>query len=203
MFPEKMQKVIEWFGSLPGIGHKSAERIAFYLLGLPPEKIKSFSEDMLSMNRGVKACSACGNYADSDLCGICGDESRDPSVLCVVESPKDVIVFEKSSQYRGRYHVLGGKLSPLDGIGPDELNITRLRERVEKESVKELIIATGADLEGEATADYIAGLFKEGGLKVSRIAFGIPFGSNLDFANSATIEKALKYRVDISKDKKN
>ena len=200
MYPSRMQKVIEWFSSLPGMGRKSAERIVTYLLDLPDGTIQKFSEDILEMQKCIRRCSRCGNYAQGNLCFVCEDTNRDKSILCIVEQPKDIAVFEKTSKFKGCYHVLGGKLSPIEGIGPEELSLNALNERIEKENIAEAIIATSADLEGEATADYITEIFNgKKDLKISRIAFGIPYGSTLELANALTVEKALQNRTSLKK----
>jgi recombination protein RecR len=198
IFPKKMQKVVDWFSALPGMGSRSAERVVTYLMGLPPDALKSFARDILAMQESVRRCAQCGNYAEADLCDICRDSGRGADILCVIEHPRDIAVLERSAKMRPLYHVLGGKLNPLEGIGPEQLNIASLVKRVGNGGVRELILATGADLEGEATADYIAELFKDSrDVRISRIAFGIPYGSTLDFANSATLEKALEHRFTV------
>ncbi|MBN1520903.1 MAG: recombination protein RecR [Candidatus Aureabacteria bacterium] len=191
-----MQKVIDWLSSLPGMGRKSAERAVIHLLDLPGKSLRDFAGDILEMEKSIHRCSLCGNYAEASLCGICQDKERDGRLLCLVEQPRDTALFEKSSKFKGRYHILGGKLSPLDGIGPDELNLKSLKDRVEKESITEIIIATSADVEGEATADYILDMFRDkGDIQLSRIGFGIPYGATLDFVSTQSIEKALQNRV--------
>ncbi len=201
LFPKKMQKVIDWFSSLPGMGTRSAERIVTHLAQLPPESLKAFAQDILEMQHSVRRCVQCGNYAEKEHCDICRDSARDSSIVCVVEHIKDLSVFEKTSRFKGVYHILGGKLSPIEGIGPDQLNIKSITKRIEKGDVKELILATGADLEGEATADYLFELFSENrDVKITRIAFGIPYGSTLDHASSIAVEKALQNRIAVRKD---
>ena len=198
-----MQKVIEWFSSLPGMGSKSAERIVTYLLDLPDEIILQLSRDISEMQKAIQKCSRCGNYAEADLCSVCRDPGRDKTILCVVEHPKDTFVFERSSRFKGLYHILGGKLSPLEGIGPEELNLQSLKMRVGKEKIREIVIATSADLEGEATADYIAEMFQEKkDCRVSRIAFGIPYGTTLDVASTIAVEKAFQHRITLSEEQK-
>jgi recombination protein RecR len=203
IFPKKMQKVVDWFSALPGMGSRSAERVVTYLISLPPDSLKNFARDILAMQESVRLCAQCGNYSEADLCAICRDGERSTDIVCVIEHPRDIAVFEKSAKLRPLYHVLGGKLNPLEGIGPEQLNIPSLVKRVESGKIRELILATGADLEGEATADYIAELFRDSqGLRMSRIAFGIPYGSTLDFANAATLEKALEHRFTVGENKK-
>ncbi len=202
MYPKKMKKMIEWFSSFPGMGSKSAERIVIYILELPRNTLLKFIHDLTEMLDHVKTCIKCGNYSEKPICIMCSDDARDRKTICIVEVPKDIALFEKSSRYNGLYHILGGKLSPMEGVGPEDLSLVKLQKRVSEEKIKELIIATGADLEGEATAEYIVELFKdEKNINISRIAFGIPYGVTLDAANSVTLERALHNRVMIDKER--
>ena len=182
---------------MPGIGPKTAERLAFYVLKLPQEDAKRLSQSILKVKSTIRFCKNCNNLSEGELCLICQDENRDKSVICVVEEPNDASAIEKSGKFNGVYHVLLGRLSPLDGVGPEALKIKGLIERVKKNKVKELIIATNSDMEGETTALYIAKLFKPYKLKVTRLAYGIPVGSDLKYADRATLMKAIEGRIEI------
>lgn len=182
---------------MPGIGQKSAERIAMYLLNLPKADVETFAEAVLRLKRSVSHCRTCANLSEGDRCPICSDPSRDPSVICVVEEPRDVLALEKMASFRGVYHVLLGAVSPLDGVGPDQLTIPLLLERLEKGVVKEVILATDADTEGEATALYLAQRLKPLGVRITRIASGIPVGSDLEYTDQATLLKAMEGRHEL------
>ena len=192
-----LQALIEHFRKLPGVGEKTARRLAFAILGMDEEEVKGFAETLLQVKRDIGLCNRCGNLAEGEFCSICRDKSRNESILCVVERPADVFVLEGSGQFRGRYHVLHGVLSPLDGIGPDDLNIPQLEKRVLKEGIKEVIIATNPSVEGDTTSLYIARLLGKHGIKVTRPARGLPLGSSLEYVDRGTISKALEGREPI------
>lgn len=187
----------EKFASLPGIGRKSAKRLAYYVLSMDIDDVKSFSDAMIEAKTRVHKCKICENLTDRDVCPICSDEMRDKSVICVVENPTDIAAFEKTGEYNGVYHVLHGLISPLDGITPDMLEIKSLLSRLNKGTVKEVIMATNPTVEGDATAMYVAQLIKPLGLKVTRLAFGLPVGGNLEYADEITLFKALENRNDM------
>lgn len=183
------------FAKLPGIGIKTAQRLAYYMLNLPTQEVEEFANSIISARKGVMLCGCCQNFSDKPVCEICDDENRDRSVICVVESPKDVSAFERSGSFEGVYHVLHGLMSPMDGITPDMLKIKELLGRLS--GVKEVIMATNPTVEGEATAVYIGSLIKPMGIKVTRLAYGLPAGSALEFADDITLTKALENRSDI------
>lgn len=184
----------EQFAKLPGIGMKSAQRLAYYVMTMSDEDVEGFSQAILNAHNNVKCCSVCENFTENDLCRICGDDSRDKTTICVVESPKDIDAFERTNEYNGVYHVLHGLLSPMDGITPDKLRIKQLLARISDESVGEVIMATNPTVEGEATAMYISKLLKPLGVKVTRLAFGLPVGGTLEYADEVTLFKALENR---------
>jgi len=179
---------------LPGVGSKSAMRLAYHIIDMSKEDVERLADALLAVKREVHLCSRCFNLTDSELCQVCANEKRDHSTICVVEQPQDVVAMERSRGYNGLYHVLHGSLSPLDGIGPDKLKIKELFLRLEKEAVVEIIIATNSDVEGEATAAYLAQLLKPIGIKVSRIAQGLPMGGDLEYADELTLAQALENR---------
>lgn len=187
-------KLVEQFASLPGIGRKTANRLAFHILGLSNEEAKAFSDAIIEAHTKIKYCECCKNFTEEQLCEICKNVKRDGSTICVVEDAKDILAFERTREYNGLYHVLGGLISPLDGIGPDTLYIKELLERVGKQEVVEVIMATNPTVEGEATAMYISKLLKPFEVPVSRIAHGIPVGSDLEYADEVTLFKALENR---------
>ncbi len=189
-----LNELIEAFSSLPGIGKKSAARLAFHLLKKPIEESEEIAERIINARRKLKACSVCGNLAEVALCDICADRSRSKSVICVVEEPSDVAAVESTNEFRGSYHVLGGVLSPLDGIGPENLNIDSLKSRL-KDGVTEVILATNPSTEGEATATYLTSILKGKGVKMTRIARGLPAGGSLEFADKTTLARALENRT--------
>jgi recombination protein RecR len=192
---DSVERLVEEFSKLPGIGRKTAQRMAFYILKLRRDEALKLSQAILDVKDKVKYCSVCFNITEEDPCNICKDTKRDKSIICVVEEPKDVLALEKTNQYRGLYHVLGGVLSPLDGIGPDDLRTRELMTRL-KEGVKEVIIATNPNVEGEATAIYLAKLIKPLGIKVTRIARGIPAGGELEYTDATTLANAIEGRVE-------
>lgn len=194
---EALEKVIDAFGRLPGVGRKSATRLAFHILNSNLEEVENFSRALLDAKKLIKKCAICGDLSENEMCPICSDEFRDRSILCVVEDSRDVISFEKTGKFRGKYHVLGGKLAPLKGITPDKLNLESLLKRVVGEEIKEIIIALNPDLEGETTTLYLTKLLKPFHVKITRIASGIPMGGNIEYADSATISRALEGRQEI------
>ena len=192
-----LQALVEHFRKLPGVGEKTARRLAFAVLDMEDGEVRDFAETLLQVKEKIGFCNRCGNLAESDICSICADRSRTEGVLCVVERPADIYVLEGSGQYRGRYHVLHGVLSPLDGIGPEDLNIESLRERVAGEGIREIIIATNPSVEGDTTSLYISRMLKDTDVKLTRPARGIPLGSSLEFVDRGTISKALEGREPI------
>jgi recombination protein RecR len=179
---------------LPGVGPKSAQRIAFHLLAAEPADVERLAATLTRVKTAVRFCGICGNVAEADVCRICSDARRDPSVICVVEEPKDVVAVERTREFRGRYHVLGGAISPIDGIGPDDLRIRELLARLRDGAVTEIILATDPNLEGEATATYLARLIGPMGLAVTRLASGLPVGGDLEYADEVTLGRAFSGR---------
>ena len=196
-FAAPVAKLIEEFEKLPGIGHKTAQRLAFHILNMPDEKAKSFANAINDAKTKVGYCSVCGNLTDIQPCNICSNNTRQPSYICVVEDPRDVVAMEKTREYKGLYHVLHGVISPMDGIGPEDIRIKELLSRVKQGNVIEVILATNPTIEGEATAMYISKLLKPLGIKTSRIAHGIPIGGDLEYADEVTLAKALEGRREI------
>jgi len=192
-----VQTLIDELGRLPGVGPKSAQRIAFYLLKAAPEDARRLATAIVEAKERVSWCRRCFNIAEGELCGFCRDERRDSRVLCVVEEPRDIVAVERTQEYRGRYHVLLGAISPIEGIGPEQLKIKELLARVNDESVKEVILATNPNIEGEATAMYLARLLKPLGLRVTRIASGLPVGGDLEYADEVTLGRALEGRREV------
>ena len=196
-FPAPLEKLVEQFARLPGIGGKSAQRLAFYVLGLPLDEVQEFSEAILNAKTGVTCCPVCQNFTAGGLCPICSSTKRDNSTICVVADPRDVVAIERSREFNGQYHVLHGVISPMNHIGPDDLSIPSLVKRVAQEDIKEVIMATNPDTEGEATAMYLARLLKPFGVRVTRLAYGIPVGGHLEFADDATLMRALEGRCEL------
>ena len=196
-FPAPLEKLVEQFARLPGIGSKSAQRLAFHVLSLPAEEAQAFADAITDAKRSVTLCPTCQNLTAGGLCPICADAKRDDATICVVADPRDVIAIERSREYRGRYHVLHGVLSPMNHVGPDDLHIHSLLDRVAQGGITEVIMATNPDTEGEATALYIARLLKPFGVKVTRLAYGIPVGGHLEFADDATLMRALEGRREL------
>jgi len=194
MYEGAVQDLIDELGRLPGIGPKSAQRIAFHLLAAESVDVDRLAAILRRVKAEVKFCRVCGNVTDTDECRICRDSRRDPTVICVVEEPKDVIAVERTREFRGRYHVLGGAISPIDGIGPDDLRVRELLQRLSDGTVTELILATDPNLEGEATATYLARLIKPMGVTVSRLASGLPVGGDLEYADEVTLGRAFSGR---------
>jgi recombination protein RecR len=189
-----VQNLIDELGRLPGVGPKGAQRIAFHLLGSDPADVRRLASVLVEVTERVRFCRICGNVAEAEECRICLDTRRDPSVICVVEEPKDVAAIEKIREFRGRYHVLGGAISPIDGVGPDDLRIRELMARLSDGAITELILATDPNLEGEATATYLARLVKSLGLRVTRPASGLPVGGDLEYADEVTLGRAFEGR---------
>lgn len=193
-FPAALERLTEEFAKLPGIGGKTAQRLAFYVLGLPDEEAAAFAKAIVEAKRTVHTCPVCQNLTDGELCAICGDEHRDHGVICVVAEPRDVIAMERAREYEGVYHVLHGVISPLNHVGPDDIRIRELLARVAKGGVREIIMATNPDTEGEATAMYLSRLLGPMEVKVTRLAYGIPVGSQLEYADEITLMRALEGR---------
>ena len=189
---EPIEKLTTQLARLPGIGHKTAQRLAYHILGVPEAQALELADAIIAARRDVHDCPICGTYTDVTPCAICADEKRDGSVICVVCDPRDVTAMEKTREFSGKYHVLQGVLSPMDGVGPNDIRINELVERVKKGGVREVILATNPDVEGEATASYIARLLKPMGVACTRIAHGIPIGGNLEYTDEVTLAKALE-----------
>ena len=193
-FPPSLENLIDKFAALPGIGKKSAQRLAFHVLSLPDGEAESFATAIMDAKSSVHCCPVCQNLTDGELCSVCDDNRRDRGVICVVAEPRDVLSFERSREYKGMYHVLHGVMSPMNHIGPDDLKISELMSRVADGEIREVIMATNPDTEGDTTAMYISRLIKPFNVKVSRLAYGIPVGSNLEYADDATLTRALEGR---------
>ncbi|MCM3007116.1 recombination mediator RecR [Priestia koreensis] len=197
-YPEPISKLIDSFMKLPGIGPKTAVRLAFFVLTMKEDTVLDFAKALVNAKRNLTYCSTCGHITDQDPCYICQDTRRDRSVVCVVQDPKDVIAMEKMKEYQGLYHVLHGAISPMDGIGPEDINVPALLKRLqEEEGIEEVILATNPNIEGEATAMYISRLLKPTGIRVTRIAHGLPVGGDLEYADEVTLSKALEGRRDV------
>ena len=194
MYEGPIQDLIDELSRLPGIGPKSAQRLAFHLLKAPPDEARRLAEAITRAKERMSFCKECGNVAEGDLCRVCRDPGRDPAVICVVEEPKDAAAIEKAGVIKGRYHILGGAISPLDGIGPEDLRVGELLDRVQRDSVVEVILATNPNLEGNATAMYVAAMLKPAGVKVTRLASGLPVGGDLEYADEITLGQALEGR---------
>ncbi len=197
-YAEPLQRLIEQFRRLPGIGGKSAVRMAFSVLSFSEEEAGAFAEAILDAKRCIKSCHVCGNYSTGDVCPICSDPERDRSLVCVVENARDILAFERVREYRGLYHVLGGALSPVNGITPDALRIRDLVDRVASGEIREIIVATDPDVEGEATAMYLARVLSPYAVKITRLAYGVPVGGNLEYTDEVTLNRALLGRRDLS-----
>lgn len=197
-YPKPLNRLINEFSKLPGIGGKTAQRLAFHVLSLNTPEVESLANAIWDAKQNLRYCSVCGNLTDRDPCSICSDPQRDPKVICVVESPQDVLAMERIREFNGRYHVLHGTISPVEGIGPGDINLKSLIVRLQKEpEVEEVIIATNPNIEGEATAMYISRLLKPSGIRVTRIAHGIPVGGDLEYADEVTLLKAMEGRREI------
>jgi len=193
-YPKLLENLIAQLVKLPGVGRRSAERMAFWFLEQEQDSVVQFAHDMVRLKEGLKCCSRCNHLSDHDVCYICHDPSRDKGIVCVVEDPKDVIAIEKSGSYRGVYHVLLGTISPADGRGPEDLKIQHLYDRLEQEGIKEVVIATDPDSDGEMTAVYLLKLLKPTGVRISRIGLGLPVGGSLEFADISTLSMSLNAR---------
>ncbi|MBY0220788.1 MULTISPECIES: recombination mediator RecR [Sporosarcina] len=196
-YPEPISKLMDSFMKLPGIGPKTAGRLAFFVLSMKEDTVLDFAKALVDAKRNLQFCSVCGHITDIDPCHICQDQSRDRSTICVVQDPKDVIAMEKMRDYRGLYHVLQGAISPMDGIGPEDINVPSLLTRLQDEEVQELILATNPTIEGEATAMYISRLVKPSGITTTRIAHGLPVGGDLEYADEVTLSRALEGRREL------
>ncbi|WP_242225257.1 recombination protein RecR [Bacillus cereus group sp. BfR-BA-01380] len=196
-YPEPISKLIDSFMKLPGIGPKTAVRLAFFVLNMKEDDVLDFAKSLVNAKRNLTYCSVCGHITDRDPCYICDDSHRDQSIVCVVQEPKDVIAMEKMKEYQGVYHVLNGAISPMEGVGPEDINIPQLLKRLHDETVQEVILATNPNIEGEATAMYISRLLKPTGIKVTRIAHGLPVGGDLEYADEVTLSKALEGRREL------
>lgn len=196
IIPKSVQNLIDEFSRLPGIGPKSAQRLTFYLLRGSKERVRSLGEAVLNLKEGIKICSVCANLSEHDPCLVCSDPKRNQNLIMVVEEPLDIIAFEKTGKFEGAYHVLHGAISPVEGIGPEELYIKQLLNRVHKGTVTEIILATNISVEGEATAMYISKIIQPLGVKITRIARGLPVGSDIEYADEITLSRALEGRAD-------
>jgi len=194
---ESLARLIQEFKKMPSIGAKTAQRLAFYILRISSEEAERLAQAIIELKRRIRHCSICGNITESDICSICRNPDRNRGIICVVEEPRDILVIEKTGAFKGLYHVLMGAIAPLDGIGPDDLRISPLLERLKKDGVKEVIIATDPNTEGEATATYLAHVIKPLGIKTSRIARGLPMGMDMEYADEGTLTKALEGRTEL------
>lgn len=200
VYAQPVQELIDELGRLPGVGPKSAQRIAFHLLKLPREDALRLARSITEVKDRVAFCARCFNIAEGDECTICADAKRDDTVLCIVEEPRDIVAVEKTGEYRGRYHVLQGAISPIEGIGPDQLRVKELLERLGREQIDEVILCTNPNIEGEATAMYLSRLLQPLGTKVTRIASGLPVGGDLEYADELTLGRALEGRREVPSD---
>jgi recombination protein RecR len=198
VYAAPVQDLIDQLGRLPGVGPKSAQRIAFYLLKLPKEDAERLATAIIEVKARISFCRRCWNVAEGELCDMCSDARRDPTIVCVVEEPRDIVAVEKTQEFHGLYHVLQGAISPIEGIGPEQLRVKELLSRVDTEGIKEVILCTNPNLEGEATAMYLARLLKPLGLSVTRIASGLPVGGDLEYADEVTLGRALVGRRDMA-----
>jgi len=196
-FPSALENLIDKFATLPGIGRKTAQRLAFFVISLPDEEAISFADAITDAKESVEFCAVCLNLTDGEVCVVCRDTRRDPGIVCVVPDPKGLLAIERSHEYAGRYHVLHGVISPMNNIGPDDIRIKELIARVSDGSVEEVIMATNPDTEGETTARYISRLLHPFGIKVTRLAYGIPVGGSLEFVDDATLMRALEGRMEM------
>lgn len=192
-----LERLVDKFESLPGIGHKSAQRIAYHVLNMNKEDAIAFSKAIADAHESIHYCSICCNLTDSDLCPVCRSDNRDKSIICVVEDPRDVFALERTNEFNATYHVLHGAISPLGGVGPDQLRIKELLKRVQSADVQEVIMATNPTVEGEATAMYISRLLKPLGIRVTRLAYGIPVGGDLEYADEVTLSRAIEGRQEL------
>lgn len=197
MFPDSINKVVEGFKLLPGIGEKTAERLSFYMLDMSEEQISCFVTNLKDMKMKIHRCPVCNNYTEGDKCIICCDTNRDNTVLCIVEDPKNIYLFEKNAIYRGNYHVINGLISPLDGINPEDIGIEHLMRRIHENNYKEIIIAVKPSIEGETTSLYIKKILEDMDIKISRLASGLPMGADMEYIDAMTLERALTDRKTI------
>lgn len=197
LYAPSIEKLIESFEKLPSIGHKTAQRLAFYMLDLSNEEVKEFTDSIINAKSSLKFCSKCFNISDTDPCNICSNPKRDESIICVVEDVRDVLAMERTHEFKGVYHVLHGSISPMNGVGPDDIKIKELLSRIMEGNIKEIILATNPRVEGEATSMYISKLVKPLGVKVTRIARGIPVGGDLEYTDEMTLTKALEGRSEM------
>lgn len=193
-YAKPLAKLVSEFEKLPGIGPKTAQRLAFHILRVSESEASEFAQAIMDVKNTIRQCNTCFNYTDQETCEVCDNPKRDRTVICVVSEPRDIVSMEKTNEYTGLYHVLGGVISPMDGIGPDKLRIRELLARINEGEVKEVILATNPTIEGDATAMYIAGFLKELGIKTTRIAHGMPVGADMDYADQATLIQALQWR---------
>lgn len=192
-----LQRLVEQFERLPGIGSKTAQRLAYFVLNLPEDRAKEFSDAILEAHQKIRRCEICCNFSDQEKCPICRNDARDKSIICVVETPRDAIAIEGTGEYKGTYHVLHGVISPLNGVGPDQLCIKQLLARLNNSEVNEVIMATNPTVEGEATAMYLSRLMKPLGVRITRLAYGIPVGGDLEYADDVTLARALEGRSEL------
>lgn len=197
MFPDSINKVVESFKLLPGIGEKTAERLSFYMLDMTDEQIEFFASNLKNMKNKIHRCPICNNYTETDKCIICSDQNRDSKVLCIVEEPKNIYLFEKNAIYRGQYHVINGLISPLDGVNPEDIGIEKLIRRIQENNYEEIIIAVKPSIEGETTSLYIKKILEDMNIKVSKLASGLPMGADMEYIDSMTLERALADRKTI------
>ena len=197
LYAPSIEKLIESFEKLPSIGHKTAQRLAFYMLDLSNEEVKEFTDSIINAKSSLKFCSKCFNISDTDPCNICSNPKRDESIICVVEDVRDVLAMERTHEFKGVYHVLHGSISPMNGVGPDDIKIKELLSRIIEGNIKEIILATNPRVEGEATSMYVSKLVKPLGVKVTRIARGIPVGGDLEYTDEVTLTKALEGRREL------
>lgn len=198
MYPDSIKKLIDSFRNLPGIGYKTAERLAFSMIDFDKDKLSEFSEAISNVRDNICYCSICGNISDNSICSICTNLDRDDSILLVVEKPKDIILFEKLGVYKGKYHVLNGLISPLDGVGPEDINLSKLVDRVNNAEVKEIILALKPSIEGETTMQYIKKVLEGANVKISKIATGVPIGTEIEYIDSLTLEMAIDERKNMN-----
>jgi len=196
-YSSSIAQLIEEFTKLPGIGRKTAQRLAFHVISMPNQDAHGLAEAIVTAKKNIRYCKVCTNLTDQDICNICSDKRRDPLTICVIEDPRDVVAMERTKEFKGYYHVLHGAISPLEGIGPEDIKIKELLVRLSEHPVEEIIMATNPNIEGEATAMYLSKLLKPMGIKVSRIAHGIPVGGDLEYADEVTLTKALEGRREI------
>lgn len=196
-YPKPLARLVGELEKLPGIGPKSAQRLAFHVMRVPDDETKALADALLAVKGGIRFCRICHNYSEGEICDICADPRRDHAVICVVAEPRDLIAMEKTNEFRGVYHVLHGVISPLEGVTPDRLKIRDLQQRISEGDVREVILATNPTVEGDTTSMYLAGLLKPQGVKVTRIAHGMPVGGDLDYADQATLIQALEWRREL------